>query len=50
VEAQQTGSKIKKFFRQGELHALLKDCKKRLCQLLDVFHVSHVSSLIAPDD
>ncbi|KAJ7020335.1 hypothetical protein C8F04DRAFT_1242049 [Mycena alexandri] len=30
VEAQQSGSKIKKFFRQGELNALLKDCKAGL--------------------
>ncbi|KAJ7770057.1 hypothetical protein B0H16DRAFT_1777129 [Mycena metata] len=27
VEAQQSGSKVKKFFRQGELSELLKDCK-----------------------
>ncbi|KAJ7716614.1 hypothetical protein B0H16DRAFT_1701296 [Mycena metata] len=27
IEAQQSGSKVKKFFRQGELNGLLKDCK-----------------------
>ncbi|KAJ7724756.1 hypothetical protein B0H16DRAFT_1782753 [Mycena metata] len=29
VEAQQSGSKVKKFFRQGELSILLKECKIR---------------------
>ncbi|KAJ7722093.1 hypothetical protein B0H16DRAFT_1473515 [Mycena metata] len=30
IEAQQSGSKVKKFFRQGELNGLLKDCKMGL--------------------
>jgi hypothetical protein len=30
VEAQQKGSKIKKFFRQGEIHTLLNDCNAGL--------------------
>ncbi|KAJ7730814.1 hypothetical protein B0H16DRAFT_1893575 [Mycena metata] len=38
VEAQQSGSKIKKFFRQGELGTLLKDCKAGLQQGLDFFN------------
>ncbi|KAJ7018205.1 hypothetical protein C8F04DRAFT_1329177 [Mycena alexandri] len=39
VEAQQSGSKIKKFFRQGELSVLLKDCKAGLQKGLDFFNV-----------
>ncbi|KAJ7042195.1 P-loop containing nucleoside triphosphate hydrolase protein [Mycena alexandri] len=42
VEAQQTGSKIKKFFRQGELSVLLKDCKAGLQQGLDFFNIKIV--------
>ncbi|KAJ7723147.1 hypothetical protein B0H16DRAFT_1699068 [Mycena metata] len=30
VEAQQSGSRVKKFFQQGELNTLLKDCKAGL--------------------
>ncbi|KAJ7766623.1 hypothetical protein B0H16DRAFT_1366697, partial [Mycena metata] len=30
IEAQQSGSKVKKFFRQGELGGLLKDCRAGL--------------------
>jgi hypothetical protein len=36
VEAQQ-GSKIKSFFRQGEINTLLKDCHSGLDQALQVF-------------
>ncbi|KAJ7768919.1 hypothetical protein B0H16DRAFT_1781095 [Mycena metata] len=39
VEAQQSGSKVKKFFRQGELSGLRKDCKAGLQQGLEFFHV-----------
>ncbi|KAJ7926766.1 hypothetical protein B0H13DRAFT_2560895 [Mycena leptocephala] len=38
VEVQQNGSKIKKFFRQGEMSTLLKDCQAGLRQGLDYFH------------
>ncbi|KAJ7697100.1 hypothetical protein B0H16DRAFT_1484854, partial [Mycena metata] len=38
-EAQQTGNKFKKFFRQGELNALLKDCKAKLQQELEFFQI-----------
>ncbi|KAJ7716773.1 hypothetical protein B0H16DRAFT_1740993 [Mycena metata] len=37
VEAQQSGSKVKKFFRQGELNALLKGCRAGLEQGLAFF-------------
>ncbi|KAJ7855782.1 hypothetical protein B0H13DRAFT_1902939 [Mycena leptocephala] len=39
VEAQQNGSKIRKFFRQGEMSTLLKDCKAGLQQGLEVFQM-----------
>jgi hypothetical protein len=39
VEAQQSGSKVKSFFRQGEMSTLLKDCKDGLKQGLDFFQV-----------
>ncbi|KAJ7712278.1 P-loop containing nucleoside triphosphate hydrolase protein [Mycena metata] len=42
VEAQQSGSKVKKFFRQGELAALLKDCKGGLQRALNFFNISTV--------
>ncbi|KAJ7770762.1 hypothetical protein B0H16DRAFT_220076 [Mycena metata] len=42
VEAQQSGSKIKRFFRQGELNALLKDCKEGLQQGLDFFQTTDI--------
>ncbi|KAJ7735051.1 P-loop containing nucleoside triphosphate hydrolase protein [Mycena metata] len=42
VEAQQSGSKVKKFFRQGELTALLKDCKAGLQQSFDFFNIKTV--------
>jgi hypothetical protein len=43
---QQNGSKIKKFFRQGEMSTLLKDCQAGLRQGLDYFHVGHFGSVI----
>ncbi|KAJ7748136.1 hypothetical protein B0H16DRAFT_1692259 [Mycena metata] len=39
IEAQQSGSKVKKFFRQGELNGLLKDCKTGLQQGLVFFQI-----------
>ncbi|KAJ7707040.1 hypothetical protein B0H16DRAFT_1824584 [Mycena metata] len=42
VEAQQSGSKVKKFFRQAELTALLKDCKAGLQRALDFFNIKTV--------
>ena len=42
VEAQQNGSKIKKFFRQGEMIGLFKECKVGLQQALDVFTVREI--------
>ncbi|KAJ7457766.1 hypothetical protein FB451DRAFT_1372419 [Mycena latifolia] len=42
VEAQQEKSKIKQFFRQGEMRALLKDCFKGLGQALEAFKIQGV--------
>ncbi|KAJ7457401.1 hypothetical protein FB451DRAFT_1509666 [Mycena latifolia] len=39
VEAEQEKSKIKQFFRQGEMRTLLKACHRGLDQALDVFKV-----------
>jgi hypothetical protein len=39
VEAQQNGSTLKKFFHQGKMSTLLKDCKAGLQQGLEVFQV-----------
>ncbi|KAJ7759613.1 hypothetical protein B0H16DRAFT_1689004 [Mycena metata] len=39
VEAQQGGSKVRKFFRQGELGGLLKECKAGLQQGFDFFQI-----------
>ncbi|KAJ7752367.1 hypothetical protein B0H16DRAFT_1419058, partial [Mycena metata] len=44
VEAQQGGNKVMKFFRQGELGSLLKDCKAELQQGLDFFQVTDIIS------
>jgi hypothetical protein len=41
VEAQQNSSKLKIFFRQGEMSTLLKDCKTGLQQGLEIFQVWH---------
>jgi hypothetical protein len=40
IEAQQEKSRIKQFFRQGEMSTLLKDCKNGLNQALEVFEVN----------
>jgi hypothetical protein len=40
VESQQGGSKVKQFFRQGEMNTLLKECKNGLTQGLEFFRVS----------
>ncbi|KAJ7916014.1 hypothetical protein B0H13DRAFT_1871623 [Mycena leptocephala] len=45
VEAQQNGSKIKKFFHQGEMSTLLKDCKAGLQQGLHVFQITMVKHM-----
>jgi hypothetical protein len=39
VEAQQSGSTLKKFFHQGEMSRLLKDCRTGLQQGLEDFKV-----------
>ncbi|KAJ7744889.1 P-loop containing nucleoside triphosphate hydrolase protein, partial [Mycena metata] len=39
IEAQQSGSKVKKLFRQGELNGLLKDCKAGLQQGIQFFQI-----------
>ncbi|KAJ7749397.1 hypothetical protein B0H16DRAFT_873419 [Mycena metata] len=46
IEAQQNGSKVKKFFRQGELSGLLKDCKAGLQQGLEFFQVRAVHTKV----
>ncbi|KAJ7925559.1 P-loop containing nucleoside triphosphate hydrolase protein [Mycena leptocephala] len=45
VEAQQNGSKVKKFFRQGEMSTLLNDCKAGLQQGFEFFQVSMVNHM-----
>jgi hypothetical protein len=42
VEAQQNGSKVKKFFHQGEMSTVLKDCKAGLQQGFEIFQVCHL--------
>jgi hypothetical protein len=42
VEAQQNGSKIKRFFHQGEMSTLLKDCKAGLQQGFEIFQVCYL--------
>ncbi|KAJ7800129.1 hypothetical protein B0H13DRAFT_1932770 [Mycena leptocephala] len=39
VEAQQNGSKVKSFFRQGEMSTLLKECKAGLQQGFAIFQI-----------
>ncbi|KAJ7830481.1 hypothetical protein B0H13DRAFT_2371955 [Mycena leptocephala] len=39
VEAQQSGSKVKKIFRQGEMKKLLKDCNVGLQQGIEFFRL-----------
>ncbi|KAJ7799887.1 hypothetical protein B0H14DRAFT_3156281 [Mycena olivaceomarginata] len=43
VEAQQSNSKIRRFFRQGEMNILLRDCKTGLQQGLDFFQIKSVN-------
>ncbi|KAJ7888394.1 P-loop containing nucleoside triphosphate hydrolase protein [Mycena olivaceomarginata] len=43
VEAQQSSSKIKRFFRQGEMNTLLRDCKTELQQGLEFFQIKSVN-------
>ncbi|KAJ7896137.1 hypothetical protein B0H13DRAFT_2523447 [Mycena leptocephala] len=45
VEAQQNGSKVKKFFHQGEMSTLLKDCRAGLQQGFEVFQVPMVNHM-----
>ncbi|KAJ7495546.1 P-loop containing nucleoside triphosphate hydrolase protein [Mycena latifolia] len=45
VEAQQEKSKLKHFFRQGELRTLLKDCQLGLEQALEAFKIQGVTLL-----
>ncbi|KAJ6505730.1 hypothetical protein C8R47DRAFT_1209684 [Mycena vitilis] len=42
IEAQQGRNRIKHFFRQGEMSALLKDCRAGLQQALDYFQISRM--------
>ncbi|KAJ7716952.1 hypothetical protein B0H16DRAFT_1723187 [Mycena metata] len=37
IEMQQDGNRIKRFFRQGEAHGLLKECQNKLDQAFNVF-------------
>lgn len=41
VEAQQDRSRIRQFFRQGEMSILLRDCNAGLQQALEAFQVKH---------
>ncbi|KAJ7891120.1 hypothetical protein B0H13DRAFT_2276953 [Mycena leptocephala] len=45
VEVQQNGSRVKKFFHQGEMSTLLKDCKAGLQQGFEFFQVSMVNHM-----
>ncbi|KAJ6540784.1 hypothetical protein DFH09DRAFT_1395812 [Mycena vulgaris] len=45
VEAQQDKSKIRRFFRQGEMGKLLKDCNMGLQEALDLFKVHKMNFL-----
>ncbi|KAJ7899910.1 P-loop containing nucleoside triphosphate hydrolase protein [Mycena leptocephala] len=45
VEAQQKGSTLKNFFRQGEMSTLLKGCKAGLQQGLEIFQVPMVNHM-----
>ncbi|KAJ7798305.1 hypothetical protein B0H14DRAFT_3545285 [Mycena olivaceomarginata] len=45
VEAQQDKSKIRHFFRQNEMSALLKDCNIGLREALDIFKVQNINLL-----
>ncbi|KAJ6574506.1 hypothetical protein B0H19DRAFT_1063459 [Mycena capillaripes] len=43
VESQQTASKVKQLFRQGDMSTLLKDCRNGLTQGLDFFLLKNTS-------
>ncbi|KAJ6548969.1 hypothetical protein B0H19DRAFT_1265745 [Mycena capillaripes] len=43
VEVQRTGSKVKRFFRQGEMAILLQQCRAGLQQGLDYFQIKTVN-------
>ncbi|KAJ7444338.1 hypothetical protein FB451DRAFT_1189666 [Mycena latifolia] len=45
VEAQQEKSRIKQFFRQGEMNTLLKACQEGLHDALEVFKLHNVHAL-----
>ena len=45
VEAQQNGSKVKMFFRQGEMSTLLKECKAGLQKGVVFFQVCDLLAL-----
>ncbi|KAJ7031851.1 hypothetical protein C8F04DRAFT_1262491 [Mycena alexandri] len=45
VEAQQSGNKVKTFFRQGEMGALLKGCKAEVQQGLDFFQITNITDV-----
>ncbi|KAJ7018236.1 P-loop containing nucleoside triphosphate hydrolase protein, partial [Mycena alexandri] len=42
VEAQQSGNRVKMFFQQGEMGALLRDCKAELQQGFDFFQITTI--------
>ncbi|KAJ7863423.1 hypothetical protein B0H13DRAFT_2565205 [Mycena leptocephala] len=43
LEAQQKGTKVKRFFRQGEISTLLNDCKTGLQDAVDFFQIYTVN-------
>ncbi|KAJ7874606.1 hypothetical protein B0H13DRAFT_2551486 [Mycena leptocephala] len=45
IEAQQSGSKVKSFFRQGEMSTLFKECKAGLQQGFVIFEVGHLLNM-----
>ncbi|KAJ7827297.1 hypothetical protein B0H13DRAFT_1917729 [Mycena leptocephala] len=46
VEAQQNSSKVKSFFRQGEMNTLLRDCKAGLQQGFVIFQVINTTNIM----
>ncbi|KAJ6536817.1 hypothetical protein B0H19DRAFT_1079235 [Mycena capillaripes] len=50
VEAQQSGNKVTRFFRQSEMSSLLKDCKTGLQQGFDSFQLSQRCKRMATRD
>jgi hypothetical protein len=49
VEAQKDSRTVKRFFRQGEMNALLKDCRAGLKQGVEVFQVGHMFLALISD-